>query len=66
MKNFNLYTILSIIFILIGLGLWIDWIIRYGIVYDIGIYSVVIVFLVAGIIGTILSLSREKEEEEEY
>ena len=56
MKNFNIYTILSILFLIAGIGIWIYWIIRYGVVYDIGIYSLAIVFIIPGIIGFILSL----------
>jgi len=62
MKNFNVYTILSILFLLGGLLFWISWGITYGVWYDIGIYSVTIVFVVAGIVGIIISLM-EKEEE---
>jgi hypothetical protein len=61
-KNFNMYTIISILFILAGLLLWISWGIRYGIWYDIGIYSLTIVLVLPGTIGTIISLM-EKEEE---
>ena len=62
MKNFNVYTILSILFLLGCLLFWISWGITYGVWYDIGIYSVTIVFVVAGIVGIIISLM-EKEEE---
>ncbi len=63
-KNFNLYTILSILVLLAGILLWIDWIIRYGIIYDLGIYSLVIVFIISGIIGLILSLMKKEEIED--
>jgi hypothetical protein len=63
-KNFNLYTILSILVLLAGIFLWIDWILRYGIIYDLGIYSLVIVFIIAGIIGFILSLLKKEEVED--
>ena len=63
-KNFNLYTILSILVLLAGIFLWIDWIVRYGIIYDLGIYSLVIVFILAGIIGLILSLMKKEEIED--
>jgi hypothetical protein len=62
-KNYNEYTILSILFLLAGLILWITWGLRYGVWYDVGIYSITIVFVLAGIIGLILSLM-EKEEVE--
>ena len=63
-KNYNFYTILSVIFILIGIALWLDWIIRYGVIYNIGIYSLAIVFIIPGIIGFIISLM-EKETVED-
>ena len=60
-KNFNFYTILSILVVLAGIFLYIDWVIRYNILYDLGIYSLVIVFIIAGIIGFILSLMKKEE-----
>jgi len=61
LKNFNFYTILSILFLLAGLLFYIYWGTRYGVWYDIGIYSIVIVLVIAGIIGILLTLM-EKEE----
>jgi len=61
LKNFNFYTILSILFLLAGLLFYIYWGTRYGVWYDIGIYSIVIVLVIAGIIGIFLTLM-EKEE----
>ena len=60
-KNFNIFTVLSIIFLLAGLFHYLYWGARYGIWYDIGIYSITIVMIIPGIIGIILSLM-EKEE----
>jgi len=61
-KNFNFYTILSILFLIAGIGVWILWIIGYNVVYDIGIYSLAIVFIIPGIVGFILSLMDKKED----
>ena len=61
-KNFNFYTIISILFLIAGIGIWILWIIKYGVVYDIGIYSLAIVFIIPGILGFILSLMDKKED----
>lgn len=61
LKNFNFYTILSILFLLAGFLFYIYWGIRYGVWYDIGIYSIVSVLVIAGIIGILLTLM-EKEE----
>jgi hypothetical protein len=63
-KNFNLYTILSLLFLLAGLALWISWGIRYGVWVDIGIYSITIIFVLSGIIGFIISLMEKTEGEE--
>ena len=62
-KNFNIYTIFSLIVLIAGLLLYIFWGMRYGVWADIGIYSITIVLVLSGIIGLILSLSQEKEQE---
>jgi len=59
-KNFNIFTVLSILFLLAGLIHWIYWGARYGAWTDIGIYSITIVFVLPGIIGILLTL-HEKE-----
>jgi hypothetical protein len=63
-KNFNILTIFSILVLLAGILIYIYWGTRYGVWYDIGIYSLVIVFVLPGIIGILLSLM-EKEEIED-
>ncbi len=63
-KKFNAYTILSILFLLGGLLHYIYWGARYGVWYDIGIYSITIVLVLPGIIGIILSLMEEEKEED--
>ena len=63
-KNFNILTIFSILVLLAGLLIYIYWGTRYGVWYDIGIYSLAIVFIIPGIIGILLSLM-EKEETED-
>lgn len=62
LKNYNIYTILSILFLLGGIIHYIYWGSRYGVWYDIGIYSITIVLVIPGIIGIFLSLM-EKEED---
>ena len=64
LKNFNIYTVLSILFLLGGIIHYIYWGSRYGVWYDIGIYSLTIIFIIPGIIGIILSLM-EKEGTED-
>lgn len=61
-QNFNFYTIISILFLIAGIGIWLFWIIKYGVIYDIGIYSLTIVFIIPGILGFILSLMDKKED----
>lgn len=61
-KNLNFYTILSLLFLIAGVGIWIIWIIKYGVLYDIGIYSLAIVFIIPGIVGFILSLMDKRED----
>lgn len=63
-KNFSEYTILSIVFLLAGLLFYIYWGSRYGVWYDIGIYSITIVFILAGAVGLILSLMDKEEVED--
>ena len=63
-KNFNLLTIFSILVLLAGLLIYIYWGTRYGVWYDIGIYSLTIVFVIPGIIGILLSLMKKDEAED--
>jgi len=62
-KNFNIYTILSILFLLGGLIQYIYWGIRYGVWFDTGIYALTTVLVVPGIVGIIISLmDKEKQD----
>ena len=61
-KNYRVF-ILSILVLLAGLIHYIYWGRRYGIWYDIGIYSITIVLVLPGIIGIILSIIDKKEGE---
>jgi hypothetical protein len=62
-KNYNAYTILSILFLIAGVLYYIYWGARYGVWYDIGIYSITIVLVLPGIIGIIFTLMEEEKEE---
>ena len=64
LRNINLYTILALIILIAGLLFYITWGLRYGVWVDIGIYSITIILVLGGILGTIVSLSMEKTEEE--
>ncbi len=61
-KNFNIYTVLSILFLLAGILFYISWGITYGVWYNIGPYALTIVLVIPGIIGLILSLMEEEKE----
>ena len=56
--------ILSILVLLAGILIYIYWGTRYGVWYDVGIYSLVIVFVIPGIFGFILSLMKKEEIED--
>jgi len=62
-KKFNVFTILSILFLLAGIIHYLYWGTRYGIWYDIGIYSITIILVIPGIIGILLSFIETKEED---
>jgi membrane protease YdiL (CAAX protease family) len=62
-KNFNIYTILSILFLLAGILFYISWGVTYGIWYNIGPYALTIVLVIPGIIGLILSLMEEEKKD---
>ncbi|MCJ2534353.1 MAG: hypothetical protein LN364_03860 [Candidatus Thermoplasmatota archaeon] len=63
-KNFNFKTILSLLLLIAGILFYIYWGITYGVWVDIGIYSITIVFVLAGIFGMLLSLLEENGDEE--
>ena len=62
-KKFNVFTLISLLTLIAGVGLYIYWGIRYGVWYDIGIYSVTSVFVISGIVGILLSLYEKTEEQ---
>jgi len=64
LKNFNFFTLLSILLIIAGLAHYIYWGVRYGVWLDIGIYSITIVLVLPGIIGLFLTLMDKKEEKD--
>jgi hypothetical protein len=56
MDNMNIFTILSGLFLLAGIGFYLYWGVRFGVWADIGIYSVTIFFVLSGILGILLTL----------
>ena len=62
-KKYTYKTILSLLFLIAGILFYISWGITYGVWADIGIYSVTSVFVLAGIIGMLLSFREQNTEE---
>lgn len=62
-ENMNLFTILSALLFIAGIGFYIYWGIRFGVWADIGIYSVTIVFVLGGLLGIILSLYEKADDQ---
>jgi hypothetical protein len=62
-KYLNIRTIASILLLLAGILLYIYWGIRYGVWYDIGIYSITIILVLGGIFGFLLTYFREEKAE---
>lgn len=61
-KKYNFKTILSLLLLIAGVLFYIYWGVTYGVWADIGIYSITIVFVLAGIFGMILSRLEDEEE----
>ncbi len=57
LKNFNAYTILSLLVLISGIGFYIIWGLRYGVWADIGVYALTIVLVLSGTIGTLITLA---------
>ena len=62
-KNFNVFTVLSLLALIAGVVFYLYWVDRYPDAWgNIGIYSITVVLVLAGIIGTILSLMEKSED----
>ncbi len=61
LKNFNIFTVASLLLLIAGLAHYIYWGTRYDVWYDIGIYSITIVLVLGGILGFIISLMDSKK-----
>jgi hypothetical protein len=62
-KKFSVFTLASLLILLSGIGFYIYWGVRFGVWYDIGIYSITSVLVVSGIVGILLSLYEKTEEQ---
>jgi hypothetical protein len=63
-KNFNGWTVLSILVLLAGLLFYLWWGMKYGNWGDIGTYSVTVFFGLSGLVGILLSLTMKKNVEQ--
>jgi len=63
-RNINAYTIVALIVLIAGLLFYVSWGVRYNVWTDIGIYSITIVLVLSGLLGTVISLTFEKSDEE--
>lgn len=63
LKNMNLFTILSVLLLLAGILFYLYWGIRFGVWYDIGIYSITSFFVLSGILGILVTLYEKPEKE---
>jgi hypothetical protein len=62
-KNFNVFTVISLLALIAGIAFYLYWVGRYPNAWgDIGIYSITVVLVIPGIIGTILSLMEKSED----
>ena len=61
-KKYNFKTVLSLLLLITGILFYIYWGVTYGVWADIGIYSITIVFVLAGIFGMMLSLLEDEEK----
>ena len=62
-KYLNIKTITSLLLLIAGIVFYIYWGIRYGVWYDIGVYSLSILLVLGGIIGFFLTATKKEETE---
>ncbi|MBN2604171.1 MAG: hypothetical protein JXA91_08580 [Candidatus Thermoplasmatota archaeon] len=62
LKKLNIFTIFSLLLLLAGILFYIYWGIRFGVWYDVGIYSITIVLVLGGFLGTILTLMETSQD----
>jgi hypothetical protein len=61
-KKFNIFTLISLLFLIAGILFYISWGVRFGVWYDIGSYSITIVLVLAGLLGILITLYEAPEE----
>ena len=61
-RNANGYTVLSVLLLIAGIGFYLYWGMRYSVWTDIGEYALVILLVLGGLFGLILSLLDKTDE----
>jgi predicted ABC-type exoprotein transport system permease subunit len=62
-KKFNIFTLISLLFLIAGILFYISWVIRFPNAWaDIGIYSITIIFVLSGVLGIIITLYDSPEK----
>ena len=62
-KKVNIFTLISLLLLIAGILFYISWIIRFPNAWaDIGIYSITIIFVLAGLLGILITLYEVPEE----
>ena len=64
-RKFNVYTLISLLALIAGVGFYIYWGISFNVWYDIGPYSFCIVFILGGLVGILLTLYEKTEKQQE-
>ena len=63
-KKFNIFTLISLLLLIAGILFYISWIIRFPNAWaDIGIYSITIIFVLAGLLGILITLYESPDED---
>lgn len=57
----NVFTILSFLLLLVGIGYYLYWGVRFGVWSDIGIYALTIFLVLSGILGILITLYEKPE-----
>jgi len=64
-RKFNVFTLISLLALIAGVGFYIYWGIRFNVWYDIAPYSFSVVFILGGIVGILLTLYEKTEKQQE-
>ena len=63
-EKFNIFTLISLLLLIAGILFYISWVIRFPNAWaDIGIYSITIIFVLAGLLGILITLYESADED---